>query len=65
MKHPASDLIAEAETLLEAARVEKRAVSNHRRELRRVMARLAEIRAECARLGINLQITETPRRESE
>lgn len=62
MTDPVAVLIAEAETILEAARVEKRAVSIHRRKLHGLMERLTEIRAECARLGINLQITETPRR---
>lgn len=63
MAHPAAEAYARAaETITEAVREHKRAASYHRRETARLMARLDEVRRECERLGIDLQITEAGRR---
>lgn len=59
MSDPAVMAFAKAaERITEAVRVHKRAASAHRREAGRLMGRLAELRRECDRLGIDLHITE-------
>lgn len=63
MSNPAAMALAEAaETIQSAAREHKRVSEAHRREARRLMGRLAELRRECDRLGIQLEITEAGRR---
>lgn len=60
MGHPAARALAEAaETIHSAAREHKRVAEAHRREARALMARLALLREECARLGIDLTVTKT------
>ncbi len=66
MTHPAARALAEAaDTIRSAAREHKRIAEAHRREARALMGKLDLLREECARLGIDLTITETPRRASQ
>lgn len=67
MSHPAARALAEAaDTIRSAVRDHKRAAEAHRRDARALMGRLALLREECARLGIDLTITEaSPKGESE
>jgi hypothetical protein len=59
MTDSAAMALAEAADTIEgAARAHKRAAQHHRREAARLMQRLAEIRRECERLGIDLIITQ-------
>jgi len=51
-----------ADVLSQTALAHKRAVWHHRRELAAAMARLADLRAECDRLGIDIPITQAERR---
>lgn len=47
-----------ARTLEVEARLHKRQIRHHRAELRRCREALADLRAECERLGIGLEIHE-------
>lgn len=61
--NPASALIAAAQVIHAAAREHKRAEFAHRRQALVLLRGLDELRDECTRLGIELEITET--KESE
>lgn len=54
--------LAEAARTIEAqAREHKRAEAVHRRKARTLQRKLAAVRAECARAGIDLEITQARR----
>jgi hypothetical protein len=53
-------ITAAAEAIHASARAHKRAEAAHKREARRLMQALSLLRGEAARLGIRLEITETP-----
>lgn len=54
--------LAEAAEIMGAVRIHKRSASYHKREVSLLMERLAELRRECERLGIDLTITWAGRR---
>jgi hypothetical protein len=66
MNDPAVTALAEAAQTLQAqARQHKRAEAEHRRKARALQRKLEQIRCECDRLGIDLQITQaTPKGRS-
>ncbi len=58
-------LAAAAEALHASARAHKRAADAHRKQARRLYTALSLVERECDRLGIHLEITQTPGRESQ
>lgn len=63
MNDTAVTALAEAAQTLQAeARAHKRAEAEHRRKARALQRQLEQIRCECDRLGIELHITQAPRK---
>jgi len=55
-------IAAAAEALHASIQIHKTAQESHRRQVKRQSIALEELRALCERLGIPLEITQTPRR---
>lgn len=63
MNDTAVTALAEAAQTLQAeAREHKRAEAEHRRKARALQRKLEQLRHECERLGIDLHITQAPRK---
>jgi hypothetical protein len=58
-------LVNAAQAVYAAARTHKRSEIAHRRQARALMGEFHRLQRECQRLGITVEITETPRRASE
>ena len=55
-------IAAAAEALHASIQIHKTAQESHRRQVKRQSIALEQLRAVCERHGINLEITQTPRR---
>lgn len=54
-----------AQALHSAARAHKREEAHHRRQARTLMRQLEQLRADCARHGITLDIVDTAQQEAQ
>lgn len=57
-----ASLVGAAEAIHASLEVHRRAQEAHRRQRKRLSKALEELRRECERQGIHLEITQTPRR---